>query len=524
MPPKAAPTKGPVAPPKPVLPPVNTSVWSADSVFPAKEGLAAFAPTGALLTDMLTYSLLAGIPPHPKLFKKRPTASSDTDGAAPATGDADVDLNTRYVLDRVTDTFTLQNWRLDLGTFAALKASLPACTTLSTLKFSGCALLPSMLAELAVVLKQCPKVASLFLDYNTLPAASSASSSSTSSSSSPPGSAAADSKETEDTKEEEKEQDDHASGAAQGSSTSQETLADALALFVDNGLSISLLSLRGNDLGVDGASKIAAKLRTNTTLTALVLAGNHLGAAGLTALVPALRDNRTLQQLSLAQNDLDATSVPLLVSSFTAYTLTDDEAAARKALDDSLVAALPPVAEEPVKAGGKPAAGKPPVPAPAVATPAPRRVLPLVARHATSGLWTGLGHYNLKTLDLAGNVLGDAGVPLVARGLAISRAEAAAHAASAVPAEDARKSPALGKAPSPRPKTGSGAGAGAGVAGAAVSLEDQLAAGSLVTAAVKPKALKVNVAWNQATAATCELLTMEYGAGETGAAAGVVFC
>jgi hypothetical protein len=192
---------------------------------------------------------------------------------------------------------------------------------LITDRFSGCALLPSMLAELAVVLKQCPKVASLFLDYNTLPAASSASSSSTSSSSSPPGSAAADSKETEDTKEEEKEQDDHASGAAQGSSTSQgvtrlgmvrlflwqllalnvvrvsvcscvrvlvclcvrvllsETLADALALFVDNGLSISLLSLRGNDLGVDGASKIAAKLRTNTTLTALVLAGNHLGAA-----------------------------------------------------------------------------------------------------------------------------------------------------------------------------------------------------------------------------------------------------
>ena len=61
------------------------------------------------------------------------------DAAEPAAGagapvDAD-DLNSKYHLDHLTDTFALQNWRLDTGTFDALKTSLPACTSLTTLKY-----------------------------------------------------------------------------------------------------------------------------------------------------------------------------------------------------------------------------------------------------------------------------------------------------------------------------------------------------------------------------------------------------
>ena len=50
-------------------------------------------------------------------------------------GSAGVDLEALYHLDRPTDTLALQHWRLDAATFDALKASLPVCSQLITIKY-----------------------------------------------------------------------------------------------------------------------------------------------------------------------------------------------------------------------------------------------------------------------------------------------------------------------------------------------------------------------------------------------------
>ena len=163
---------------------------------------------------------------------------------------------------------------------------------------------------------------------------------------------------------------------------------------------------------------------------------------------------------------------------------------------------------QPVK-GKPPAAGKAPAAAP---TPVVRRVLPAVNRSVETGSWMGLGHTGLKTLDLCGNVLGDTGVAAVAHALQLSIAEVAAVAAAAAAAaeeqqQQQRKSPGLGKGAAPSPRRRSATAAG----GAALSVEEQLAAGTLHVAAVKPKALRVNLTWNRASFAACEGLEATFG-------------
>jgi Ran GTPase-activating protein (RanGAP) involved in mRNA processing and transport len=57
---------------------------------------------------------------------------------------------------------------------------------------------------------------------------------------------------------------------------------------------LSVLHMRGNNLGIDGAMAIAQGLIDNTTLKLLDLSSNRLGSKGTMLLCEALRDNTTL--------------------------------------------------------------------------------------------------------------------------------------------------------------------------------------------------------------------------------------
>jgi hypothetical protein len=106
---------------------------------------AALAPSGNLLVDMLSFTLLAGIPPHPRLFRRRPPKADDGSdvptvasaaGAGAGTGASDdADLAAEWFLGEPTaSAFTLSNWRLDAGTLAALTTCLPASTSVTTVR------------------------------------------------------------------------------------------------------------------------------------------------------------------------------------------------------------------------------------------------------------------------------------------------------------------------------------------------------------------------------------------------------
>ena len=186
--------------------------------------------------------------------------------------DAEPDLAALYALgDAATDTFSLRNWRLDAGTLQALKACLPACPSVTTLRFSGCGLSAGTVAELAGLVKSCPKVITLAIEFNF----------------------------------------SSSGGGAESKDEAEETKADApadahsFAALIDTTLPLKTLSLRGNDLGDAAMAVLAPKLRTNASITSLNLAGNHISAAGLAYLAPAFRDNRCLLDVSLASNDLE---------------------------------------------------------------------------------------------------------------------------------------------------------------------------------------------------------------------------
>jgi len=79
---------------------------------------------------------------------------------------------------------------------------------------------------------------------------------------------------------------------------------DALVAAVEE-CKVAGLDLTYNQLGNEGAEKLAAALRTNTTLTTLSLGSNKIGSAGGAAIAKALKVNTTLKLLDLIGNDLD---------------------------------------------------------------------------------------------------------------------------------------------------------------------------------------------------------------------------
>lgn len=62
------------------------------------------------------------------------------------------------------------------------------------------------------------------------------------------------------------------------------------------------LHLEYNDIGPEGAQRLAAMLRSNTTLRKLGLEGNRIGEGGCKALAGALTTNGTLEEISLGGN------------------------------------------------------------------------------------------------------------------------------------------------------------------------------------------------------------------------------
>ncbi len=71
--------------------------------------------------------------------------------------------------------------------------------------------------------------------------------------------------------------------------------------------------LSSNDIGDNGAARLAGALRVNTTLTKLDLAENGIGNLGTARLADALKSNTILKELNLSTNDIDKDGFPSLV-------------------------------------------------------------------------------------------------------------------------------------------------------------------------------------------------------------------
>ncbi len=67
---------------------------------------------------------------------------------------------------------------------------------------------------------------------------------------------------------------------------------------------VSDLNLSRNELGVEGANKVAAFLREDTCLKSLNLDSNLLGLEGTTAVAHSLQYNQALQHLNLDKNNV----------------------------------------------------------------------------------------------------------------------------------------------------------------------------------------------------------------------------
>jgi hypothetical protein len=140
---------------------------------------------------------------------------------------------------------------------------------------------------------------------------------------------------------------------------------------------------------------------------------------------------------------------------------------------------------QPPAKGGKAAAVKPPPPRPRLPAITPDR--------ACAGRFVGVGNYHVRTLDLCGNALGDAGVFAIAQGLVIDK-EAQAAAAAAVPLSARAKAAAAAAAASAPPP------------------EDLLASGALPDG-FKPATLRVYLRVNGVLVDTVEELQESFPTG-----------
>lgn len=95
-------------------------------------------------------------------------------------------------------------------------------------------------------------------------------------------------------------------------------------------LPVEALTLRGNNLGADGASIIAERLISNATVSSLSLYRNSFGNQGCRAILRSLRYNRSLVHLSLAGNNGSAGLLSDTLETLTRYKM-DEEGARQRA-------------------------------------------------------------------------------------------------------------------------------------------------------------------------------------------------
>eukprot|EP00928_Gymnodinium_smaydae_P016158 TRINITY_DN16021_c0_g2_i1.p1 TRINITY_DN16021_c0_g2~~TRINITY_DN16021_c0_g2_i1.p1 ORF type:complete len:880 (+),score=187.39 TRINITY_DN16021_c0_g2_i1:135-2774(+) len=86
----------------------------------------------------------------------------------------------------------------------------------------------------------------------------------------------------------------------------QGCIAIAEALVRQEHGSMRRLDLTNNDVGDDGAARLAAELQPRKSLRLLLLAGNNIGDAGATALAKLLHEQKALEELRLGNNKITA--------------------------------------------------------------------------------------------------------------------------------------------------------------------------------------------------------------------------
>ena len=145
---------------------------------------------------------------------------------------------------------------------------------------------------------------------------------------------------------------------------------------------------------------------------------------------------------------------------------------------------------QPKAKGGKPT----PAAKGGAAPPPARQTFPFIREDASTGVWTGVGNYNLKALDVSGNQLGTHGVIAVLQGLVPSRQALAAELPRSVSPPTAAKGKAAAAAPPVEAKA---------------TPDAALKAGNLVLP-VTLHPFKLFAAQNRADTAAIEALLPEY--------------
>jgi len=80
---------------------------------------------------------------------------------------------------------------------------------------------------------------------------------------------------------------------------------------------LTSLDLRGNYIGVDGASQIADSLKQNSTLTFLDLRSSNIGVEGASLIANSLKQNSTLTYLNLRNNQIGSEGASQIADSLT---------------------------------------------------------------------------------------------------------------------------------------------------------------------------------------------------------------
>ncbi|RHY28856.1 hypothetical protein DYB32_005650 [Aphanomyces invadans] len=92
--------------------------------------------------------------------------------------------------------------------------------------------------------------------------------------------------------------------------------AARLAAALRSNKSLKTLYLSGNGIGDEGLKHLADMLRVNTSLTALYLGTNSIGSGGMAHLADALTVNEHVEELMLSQNRIESAGVLSLVEAF----------------------------------------------------------------------------------------------------------------------------------------------------------------------------------------------------------------
>ncbi|KAE9218774.1 hypothetical protein PF004_g13789 [Phytophthora fragariae] len=305
--------------------------------------LAALPPAHVFRRDLLAYSTLRNLIPHPQLL---PLHADEEERQGAASSEASASSNIYDVSE--VEQISIKHWQLDDGNCRGLCFALPLSTKVRSVCLFNVGLNKEQLGLLCLTIPK-THVTALQLEWNpvnvataseTANVADAAAERANSSPSRPaasrppsaprtasrPPSAGATSKQHhiapqagDQEKELSEAQKRELSMQQELQAGDEEDTSEIFAQLLTEGSALVFLSLRANGITSRGAVALAKAVRRNKTLEALNLFQNSIGDAGARAFAHALPLNTTLKTLSLVNNKISGWGAKLLVDGLTKY-------------------------------------------------------------------------------------------------------------------------------------------------------------------------------------------------------------